>query len=87
MGKDLIEIYGHAPSDLSGEYVADKAVKVVYGFRYCFEHLRKWREYTLKVALQRIDFYLGLSKSIEENPRELYFKVGIIGPTQARITL
>ena len=46
---------------------------------------------------------LGLSKSIapntgieghilfqipiEENPRELYFKVGIIGPIQAKVTL
>jgi len=28
-GKDLIEIYGHTSSDLSGEYVADEVVKVV----------------------------------------------------------
>ena len=60
MGKDLIEIYGHAASDLSGEYVADEAVKVVYGFRYCFKHLRKWKEYALKAAKAARDVLGGV---------------------------
>jgi len=29
IGKDLIEIDGHTPSDLSGKYVADEVVKVI----------------------------------------------------------
>jgi len=103
VGKDLIKIHGHALSDLSGEYVAKAKRRALSFLKYplCLKLIFKPSEEVKARAIEYKD--LGLSKSIapntgieghiffqvpiEENPRELYFEVGIIGPTQAKITL